>query len=314
MKSLDDIERVWGQPIDEVVARTGCAIDRVQLLDIATLAVGKEYRRAAAEGLVSTALYQASVMTAQVRQVPWYVAVLDVRVLRLISSTMGKPFTKFDGIEPAPYLDSSSSLPVFVDLDDYGRRLLEEKPEIYELLFRGAGLEAAVWTPEWVDAARPRSARWTCRFRRARPLPRARPCAADRSGRPRPESARRDRAGEDVSLRRVDVQVREAARPGVGLDSFGGGGDPQRVRHRDDRGDERLLGGVGPVEIVHERLVDLHFVDLERAQIRERRVARPESSIEMLKPVRREREQCRPERRRLIDEHRLGELEPHPSV
>ena len=102
---------------------------------------------------MSTALYQASVMTAQVQHVPWYVAVLDVRVLRLISSTMGRPFTTFDGLEPAPYLDSSSSLPVFVDLDDYGRRLLEHKPEIYELLFQGAGLEAAVWTPEWTDAA-----------------------------------------------------------------------------------------------------------------------------------------------------------------
>jgi hypothetical protein len=153
LKSVDDIERVWGQRIDEVVDRTGCEFDRNSCWDIATLAVSKGYRRAAAEGLSSAALYQASVMIARVCRVRWYVAVLDVRVLRLISLTMGRPFSRFDGLEPAPYLDSAASLPVFIDLAAYEARVAADKPDIHDLLFEGHGLETAMWTPDWDDAA-----------------------------------------------------------------------------------------------------------------------------------------------------------------
>ncbi len=153
LKSLDDIERVWGRSVDDVITRTGCELDRDSCWDIATLAVSTEYRRAAAEGLSSTALYQAAVMIARARRVRWYVAVLDVRVLRLISLTMGRPFLRFDGLEAAPYLDSASSLPVFVDLDGYEARLAAEKPHLHDLLFAGHGLEASVWTPDWAEAA-----------------------------------------------------------------------------------------------------------------------------------------------------------------
>jgi hypothetical protein len=153
LKSVDDIERIWGQRIDEVLDRTGCALDRDRCWDIATLAVSKEYRRAAAEGLSSAALYQAAVMIAQTCGVHWYVAVLDVRVLRLISLTMRRPFSRFDGLGPAPYLDSPASVPVFIDLATYEARLAVDKPDIHDLLFAGHGLENAMWTPHWDHAA-----------------------------------------------------------------------------------------------------------------------------------------------------------------
>jgi hypothetical protein len=153
LKSVVDIEHIWRTRVEEVLDPTGRGFDRDRCWDIATLAVSKEYRRAAAEGLSSAALYQAAVMIAQACNVRWYVAVLDVRVLRLISLTMGRPFTRFDGLEPAPYLDSAASLPAFVDLAAFEARLAENKPDIHELLFAGHGLEAAVWSPDWDDAA-----------------------------------------------------------------------------------------------------------------------------------------------------------------
>ena len=66
---------------------------------------------------------------------------------------MGRPFQRFEGLEPGPYLDSASSVPVYVDLGEYEARLAAGKPEIRELLFAGHGLEAAMWTPDWADAA-----------------------------------------------------------------------------------------------------------------------------------------------------------------
>ena len=153
LKSVADIERIWHARVDDVLDWTGSGLGRDRCWDIATLAVAKEYRRAAAEGLSSAALYQAAVMIAQACHVRWYVAVLDVRVLRLISFTMGRPFTRFDALEPAPYLDSAASIPVYVDLATYKARLAADKPDIHDLLFAGHGLEAAVWSPDWDDSA-----------------------------------------------------------------------------------------------------------------------------------------------------------------
>jgi hypothetical protein len=152
LKSLDDIERVWGEPADDVVSRSRTAIDRNRCWDIATLAVATEYRGGGTEGLVSLALYQACVMVAKARNVRWYVAILDTAVVDLISDRMAEPFTRFEGLEPRRYLDSPASLPVFVDLETYGQRIRDRDPAIYEILFDGTGLEAAVWTANWDDA------------------------------------------------------------------------------------------------------------------------------------------------------------------
>jgi hypothetical protein len=151
-KSLDDIQRVWGQPVEDVIARSHAAIDRERCWDIATLAVAPEYRGAGTEGLVSLALYQALVGMATAADVPWFFAVLDVAVLDLISERMAQPFTRFEGLEPKSYLDSPASLPAFVDLGPYEVRIREHDRAIYDILFGGTGLEAAVWTADWDDA------------------------------------------------------------------------------------------------------------------------------------------------------------------
>jgi len=152
LKTLDDIERVWGARADEMIAQSGAAIDRRRCWDVATFAITDEYRGAATEGLVSLSLYQALVLTARAADVPWFVAVLDVKVLDAIDERMGNPFTRFPGLEPLPYLDSPASRPVFVDLDAYEPRIAALDMNLHDIMFRGTGLEAAVWTPDWVRA------------------------------------------------------------------------------------------------------------------------------------------------------------------
>ena len=151
-KSLHDIERVWGQEPVDVIARSGAPIDLERCWDIATLAATAEYRGPGSEGLVSLALYQALAMSALVTETPWLVAVMDVAVIELMSSQLASPFCSFPGTEPRSYLDSPASRPVYVDLTAYRARLAEVDDAIHSILFRGTGLEAAVWTRDWRDA------------------------------------------------------------------------------------------------------------------------------------------------------------------
>jgi hypothetical protein len=143
LKSLGDVEPVWGHRVDDVLERTNRRqADRVW--DIATLAVDSEYRGRATDGLVSLGLYQGVAQLALRCDVKWVVTILDLVVLNLLQGVMADPFERFPGLEPLPYLDSPASLPVYSDLDTYFARLETADPSMYEILFDGRGLEAAV--------------------------------------------------------------------------------------------------------------------------------------------------------------------------
>ena len=143
-KSLGDVHSAWGQPVDDVLARTGLALDADRTWDVATLAVNAEYRGRATDGLVSLGMYQGVAQLALRCHVKWVVTILDLVVLNLLQGAMADPFQRFAGLEPQPYLDSPASLPVYCDLDAYFARLETADPSMYEILFDGRGLEAAV--------------------------------------------------------------------------------------------------------------------------------------------------------------------------
>jgi hypothetical protein len=144
VKSLADIESVWGQRLDDVLERTNLTLEADHVWDIATLAVDSEYRGRATDGLVSLALYQGLAQVALRCNVRWVVTILDLVVLDLIQQATSHPFQRFAGLEPFPYLDSPASLPVYSDVDAYFPRLETADPSMYEILFEGRGLEAAV--------------------------------------------------------------------------------------------------------------------------------------------------------------------------
>ena len=144
LKSLGDIEPVWGHGIDDVLARTSLRLDGDRAWDVATLAVDSEYRGRATDGLVSLGLYQGVAQLALRCHVKWVVTILDLVVLNLLQGAMADPFQGFAGLEPVPYLDSPASLPVYCDLDAYFARLETADPSMYEILFEGRGLEAAI--------------------------------------------------------------------------------------------------------------------------------------------------------------------------
>jgi hypothetical protein len=148
-KSLLDLERAWGQPPDDVIARSGLALtfDQAELWDVATLAVSADYRGASSAGLVSLGLYQGLTMLAGAVDLAHAIAIFDLIVLDLVQSNFHRPWTPFTGVEPQRYLDSPSSLPVYCDVREYRARLALIDADMYELLFAGAGLEAVISSP-----------------------------------------------------------------------------------------------------------------------------------------------------------------------
>ena len=144
LKSLDDVESVWGHRVGDVLERTDMSLEADRVWDVATLAVDAEYRGRATDGLVSLGLYQAVAQLALRCNVRWVVTILDVVVLNLIQDATSHAFERFPGLGPRRYLDSPASLPVYSDLDAYFPRLETADPSMYEILYDGRGLEPAV--------------------------------------------------------------------------------------------------------------------------------------------------------------------------
>jgi hypothetical protein len=151
-KSLDDIHHAWGQPVDEVLARTGVTFDWPYVWDVTTLAVDATYRGERTGGLVSLALYQALVMTSLSCGARWWVTILDTIVLDLIQTRTHAPFSPYEGVPVRPYLDSPASAPVWADVEAWERRIRAADPAMHDILCAGRGLEEVLWTPDW-DAA-----------------------------------------------------------------------------------------------------------------------------------------------------------------
>jgi hypothetical protein len=129
---------------DTAFVRTGIDPDPDEVLDVVTVAVDRDYRGQASDGMISLALYQGVVQTARARRLRWLVTILDLVVLDLINGLTSAPFRRYRGVEPRSYLDSPASLPVYCDLSEYLERLAVADPSMYGILRDAVGLEAAV--------------------------------------------------------------------------------------------------------------------------------------------------------------------------
>jgi hypothetical protein len=153
LKTLEDIRDHWGRPPDVVVRGTGVEGGTARLWDIATLVVDSQYRRAAARGLVSMALWQAVGVLAFRCQVDLLLAIMDMRAFRLLQSKLPGAFEGVAGLEPLEYLDSPASLPIYSRPEQWRSRMVVVTPEMVALMVEGRGLEDAVAPPDWDAAA-----------------------------------------------------------------------------------------------------------------------------------------------------------------
>ena len=230
---------------DRAAVRVGrrAAADPARIWDVSTLAVAADYRGRGSEGLISLALYQALFQAALPFAVDYFVTILDLVVLDLIQTRMGRPLSHFRGVEPKDYLDSPSSIPVYIDIPDYGVRLASHIRRSTRSCSKAPGSRKPFRRRlgRTRSRARARGPRRSTRSERLRQRD-----VDDFARHPLTQTAEecghlvgRRRSRVDVALRHVDAQRLEPLALHRRLDAFGDGGLAERPRHGDDRGDER---------------------------------------------------------------------------
>lgn len=143
-KTIDDLESNWEASAQRLRSSGGMPIPVTKAWDIATLAVSKEYRGGATNGLVALALYNAFVQPARILGVDWAVGIIDNVLLRFSYLHLCRPFEAFSGLEAQPYLGSEASTPVWCQLSAWSDRLHVGAPTLGESIFSGAGFVPAL--------------------------------------------------------------------------------------------------------------------------------------------------------------------------
>lgn len=136
LKSLVDVEHEpWG--VDAAASADAAGLDLARTWDIATLSV----RDTRAHGVSHVAaLYHGIALATRVNGVTATVAVLDIRVRRLLGS-VGLHYRTLPGTRVRPYLGSPASVPVYAELADLLDNQRRVDPESYRLFVHGSGLD-----------------------------------------------------------------------------------------------------------------------------------------------------------------------------
>lgn len=144
LKSLSDLESVWGENAEAAMRRTGLDFGPEKIWDVATLAVPSEYRSRATGGLVTMGLYQTLTLGARASGIDLLVTILDMPVFRMLRWKMHMIFAGYRDVNPKPYLGSPASVPSWCDLLYSDRHLAAVDPDLHGILYRGIGLEPAL--------------------------------------------------------------------------------------------------------------------------------------------------------------------------
>ncbi len=155
-KSLVDVaspEHPWKIGLGDLMSRTGGVdLDPATSLDVATLAIAKDYRAEHAADTdfqkespdtenLSAHLYYAMYQWTRNNGYENWFGILDTTPLQKIQH-LNNPLNTFEGVEPGPYLDSESSVPFFANMDQIDERTAAAGIDGFFL--RGEGLDPAI--------------------------------------------------------------------------------------------------------------------------------------------------------------------------
>ena len=142
LKSLNDVEPGWGESAASLLARSEFHLDPAVTLDIATLAVDRDYRTGVALGMMHIGLYQALARLAKNFGIQWFVAILDYAVYRLIRLQLRRAFIAFG--EERPYLGSARSVPACCPVEAAEQEVRDADPILHELIYVGSTIKDAL--------------------------------------------------------------------------------------------------------------------------------------------------------------------------
>ncbi len=126
----------WGLEAGRLADDLGIDVDRAW--DVATINVRPELGSAGAT--VAAALYHGIFLAPDVNGGEWLLAMLDLRVRRLLAS-VGLVFHPLPGARPQPYMGSPALQPVYAHLHRLVGEQAQRQPDQYERITLGRDLE-----------------------------------------------------------------------------------------------------------------------------------------------------------------------------
>ncbi len=137
LKTIDDVQQPpWA--VDAPRSAAAAGVDLARTWDIATMGVRPGLQ---ADGVrMAFALYHGIITAVRVNNAAAIVAIVDERVRHLLAS-VGIVMQTLPGTEPAPYLGSPASAPVFARVSSSVVRQRRDFPDAYRLITLGVGLE-----------------------------------------------------------------------------------------------------------------------------------------------------------------------------
>ena len=148
LKTLVDVaQEPWG--VDGAQAAAAVGIDLSSTWEIATLGVRPGATNHSAH--LALALYHGLILVCQANRMTSFVAILDERVRRLLSS-VGILTRALPGVSTAPYLGSAASTPVYAHCTPLLENQRRHFPDAYRLVTLGVGLDGVAVPP--IDAFR----------------------------------------------------------------------------------------------------------------------------------------------------------------
>jgi hypothetical protein len=132
----------WGLTWDQVLAGADfLARDPLDILDIPTMAVAKDYAGSSKVDGVSKALSAGVLRYALASETVTWVTALDRIPYQLIQAYGGGVMEEFDGVGGQPYYGAEDTVPLWTNLVPYEERLRTTRPDLYAWLIDGEGLE-----------------------------------------------------------------------------------------------------------------------------------------------------------------------------
>jgi hypothetical protein len=143
LKSLDDAARPpWS--LDVARSARAARLDLTQTWDVTTLGCRRGLKGAGR--LASAALFHALVLTVRANEIRSAVMIIDERVRALLASA-GMTGHTLPGAQPARYLGSAASTPVYRHCDEAFDQQRITNPDAHRLFAQGIGLDGIAVPP-----------------------------------------------------------------------------------------------------------------------------------------------------------------------
>jgi hypothetical protein len=133
---VDIADDPWKADADAVLAATG--LDPARVWDVSAVCVRQTARGQSA--LFAAAIYHGMIKAMQVNRVQGFLAMLDVRVRRILNM-LGVVLHPLPGIETRPFWGSPATSPSYAHLDSLLAWQRTSAPDAYRLVTLGVGLD-----------------------------------------------------------------------------------------------------------------------------------------------------------------------------